>query len=178
MKLSAVKIKKDKNLIIDVRTPKEYKEKHIPGSFNIPLSEIHRYKDELKGVKKNVAFLCRTGSRASEACDILKKHDMDSRVVDGGIQAWESEGFEITYGPKTWSLERQVRLGAGGMVALGAALGFAINPYWHILSGFVGLGLVFAALTNTCGMAFMLSKAPWNKVKHDTKKVVNELGDV
>ncbi|MFT4261728.1 MAG: rhodanese-like domain-containing protein [Candidatus Woesearchaeota archaeon] len=178
MNIKPTQVKKKHHLIIDVRTPKEYKEKHIPGSFNIPLNEIPKYKKELSNIKKNVAFLCRSGSRATQACQILKDNNLDSNVIEGGIQNWESEGLDVLYGPKSWELERQVRLGAGSLVTLGVILGALVNPWAYALSGFVGLGLIYAGLTNTCGMAFLLTKAPWNKVKHDTKKVINELGDI
>jgi hypothetical protein len=38
-----------------------------------------------------------------------------------------------------------------------------VSPWFFILSAFVGTGLLFAGLTNTCGMAMMLSKMPWNR---------------
>ncbi len=173
--ISPTKVKKEKPLIIDVRTPKEYKEKHIPGSFNIPLSDISNHKKELSKIKANVAFLCKSGNRAKQACDILKENGVDTRVIDGGIQAWEKEGYEINYGPKSWDLERQVRFGAGSIVTIGVALGALVNPWLYGISLFVGLGLVYSGITNTCGMAFLLSKAPWNKVKHDSKTVLKNI---
>jgi len=36
-------------------------------------------------------------------------------------------------------------------------------PPWPWLSAFVGAGLAFASLTNTCGMALLLAKMPWNR---------------
>ncbi|MFT4311390.1 MAG: rhodanese-like domain-containing protein [Candidatus Woesearchaeota archaeon] len=177
MNIKPNQVKKKHHLIIDVRTPKEYKEKHIPGSFNIPLNDIPKYKKELSQIKKNVAFLCRSGARATQACQILKDNKLDSNVIEGGIQNWEKEGLKVVYGPKSWELERQVRLAAGGLVTTGVILGALVNPWFYALSGFVGLGLMYAGITNTCGMAFMLTKAPWNKVKHNTKHVVNKLGE-
>jgi rhodanese-related sulfurtransferase len=175
MNIKPNQVKKKHHLIIDVRTPKEHKEKHIPGSFNIPLNEISNYKQELSKIKKNIAFLCRTGSRATQACEILKDNQLDSNVIEGGIQNWEKEGLEVIYGPKSWELERQVRLAAGGLVFLGVILGYTLNAWFYALSGFVGLGLMYAGITNTCGMAYMLTKAPWNKVKYNSKEVINKL---
>lgn len=62
-------------------------------------------------------------------------------------------------------LERQVRIAAGSMVVAGAALGFFVHPFWIGLSAFVGAGLVFAGVTDTCGMGMMLAKMPWNQIK-------------
>ena len=65
-------------------------------------------------------------------------------------------------GRKTISLERQVRIGAGSMVLAGVALGFLVNPAFFLLSGFVGGGLIFAGVTDWCGMGLVLAKMPWN----------------
>ena len=63
------------------------------------------------------------------------------------------------------SLERQVRIAAGSLVLLGAALGFFVHPYWLALSAFVGAGLLFAGITDTCGMGMLLAKMPWNQIR-------------
>ena len=60
-------------------------------------------------------------------------------------------------------LMRQVQLIAGGLVVLGAVLGATLSPWWHLLSGFVGGGLMVAGATGFCGMARLLLIAPWNR---------------
>lgn len=62
------------------------------------------------------------------------------------------------------SLERQVRIAAGLLVVLGTALGYFVHPYLLGLPAFVGAGLVFAGITDTCGMGMLLAKMPWNQV--------------
>jgi predicted branched-subunit amino acid permease len=59
-------------------------------------------------------------------------------------------------------LERQVRIAAGSLVLLGAVLGWLVQPGFFALSAFVGAGLVFAGITDFCGMGIVLSKMPWN----------------
>jgi hypothetical protein len=61
------------------------------------------------------------------------------------------------------SLERQVRIAAGTLVATGTLLGAFVSPWWLILPGFVGGGLIFAGVTDFCGMAMLLARMPWNK---------------
>ena len=51
------------------------------------------------------------------------------------------------------------------VLLLGTLLGAFVHPYWLGLSGFVGAGLVFAGVTDTCGMGMMLAQMPWNQVK-------------
>ena len=61
------------------------------------------------------------------------------------------------------SIERQVRVAAGMLVVLGVLLGWLIHPAFYILSAFVGAGLVFAGVTDTCGMGMLLARMPWNQ---------------
>ena len=65
-------------------------------------------------------------------------------------------------GKKALSLDRQVRIAAGSLVLLGSLL-VAVNPWFALLSGFVGGGFLCAGLTDTCGMALMLGRMPWNQ---------------
>jgi hypothetical protein len=58
---------------------------------------------------------------------------------------------------------RQVQVVAGTLILLGVGLGVLLSPWFFALSGFVGAGLVFAGVTGWCGMAKLLSRAPWNR---------------
>jgi hypothetical protein len=62
------------------------------------------------------------------------------------------------------SLERQVRIAAGLLVVTGVALSF-VRPFFIGLSTFVGAGLVFAGITDTCAMGLLIAKMPWNQVR-------------
>jgi len=85
-------------------------------------------------------------------------------VIEGGMLAWSKAGLPVVNGElKVWSLERQVRFAAGALVVLGVVLSLMIHPYGIALSAFVGAGLVFAAVTDTCTMGLLLAKMPWNK---------------
>jgi hypothetical protein len=86
-------------------------------------------------------------------------------VLEGGTKAWIEADLPVVASVKTrWSLERQVRLGAGLLVLTGAILALTVNPRWLFLCGFVGLGLTFAGLTDICAMGIILEKMPWNKL--------------
>jgi len=61
------------------------------------------------------------------------------------------------------SLERQVRIAAGGLAATGAILALLIDPWFAIIPAFIGSGLVFSGVTDTCGMAMILAKLPYNQ---------------
>ena len=50
------------------------------------------------------------------------------------------------------------------LVVTGSALGYFVNPVWIGLAAFVGAGLTFAGITDTCGMGLILARMPWNQV--------------
>ena len=81
-------------------------------------------------------------------------------VVEGGTRAWIDAGLPVVTGKRrAISIERQVRIGAGSLVLLGAILGAVANPLFFVLSAFVGAGLIFAGITDWCGMGLLLARA-------------------
>ena len=156
--------------LIDVRTPAEFGEVHVEGARNIPLDRLDsKAVAAAHGGGGPVYFICRSGGRSSKACEKMAAHGIADVVsVEGGTTAAESAGLPVVRGRKVMSLERQVRIAAGGLVALGAALAaFAPDETLRTvglgLAGFVGAGLVFAGVTDTCGMAMLIARMPWNQ---------------
>jgi rhodanese-related sulfurtransferase len=160
--------------LIDVRTPAEYGEVHIPGSQLMPLDRL-----DAAAVKSassddgQCVLICRSGKRAEQAHQKLHAAGCGNLVIlDGGVAAWESAGLPVERGAKAMSLERQVRIAAGSLVLLGVILGTWVHPGFYGLSAFVGAGLIFAGVTDWCGMAMVLAKMPWNQ-RSGTKCVGN-----
>ena len=155
--------------VIDVRTPAEFRELHAAYARNVPLETLdpEAVADGRDGAAgEPIYVLCRTGSRAAQACaKFLAAGRREVVHVEGGTLAWAEAGLPVVRGRKAVSLERQVRIAAGFLVLLGAVLAVAVHPYWAGLSAFVGGGLVFAGVTDTCGMGMMLARMPWNQVK-------------
>lgn len=146
--------------LLDVRTPAEYGEMHIDGSELMPLDRLRP--EEVKG--RNCVVICRSGKRAEQAAQKLHAAGCEGlRILDGGVLAWESAGLPLNRGKKVLSLERQVRIAAGLLVLTGVVLGTWVNPAFYGLAGFIGAGLIFAGLTDWCGMAMLLAKMPWNQ---------------
>ena len=84
-------------------------------------------------------------------------------VVEGGTLAWIEANLPVTRGTtKVISLERQVRIGTGTLVLTGVLLGWFVHRGFYGLAGFVGAGLIFAGITDFCGLAIILGKMPWN----------------
>lgn len=151
--------------LIDVRTPIEFREVHVSFARNVPLDRL-----DAAGVAAGrddssppLYVICRSGSRGKQACEkLLAAGCTDVVNVEGGTQAWDQAGLPVVRGKKAVSLERQVRVAAGSLVLLGSALGALVHPYFIALAAFVGAGLVFAGITDTCGMAMLLARMPWN----------------
>ncbi len=153
--------------LIDVRTPVEFREVHVEFARNVPLDQLDAAKIAAgrNGATEPLYVICRSGNRAQQACEKLIAAGHGNVVsVEGGTQAWDQAGLPVVRGQKTISLERQVRIAAGSLVLVGALLGYFAHPYWIGLSAFVGAGLVFAGITDTCGMGLMLARMPWNRV--------------
>lgn len=153
--------------LIDVRTPVEFQEVHVEIARNVPLDRLDvAALMQAHGGSANepLYVICRSGSRGQQACERFLKAGFSNVVnIEGGTMACEEAGLQVVRGKKAVSLERQVRIAAGSLVMLGAALGWFINPAFIGLSAFVGAGLVFAGVTDTCGMGMVLARMPWNQ---------------
>ena len=151
--------------VVDVRTPAEFADSHIPGSHLIPLDQVETRADDVRAIAAPRLLLCDSGKRAAAAQESLARlHVAGLSVVTGGIAAYvEAEG-DVAKGRTRMSLERQVRIAAGVLVLVGALLASLVHPAFLIVSGFVGAGLIFAGVTDWCGMKILLSKMPWNQV--------------
>lgn len=149
--------------ILDVRTPAEFETAHIPGAYNIPLDHLADAISELRHVGEQTVVVCQTGNRASTACVRLDGAGVTgARRLEGGMSEWERVGGDVFRGTPRWSLERQVRLVAGGIV-LASILASVKFPAARFVAGAVGAGLTFAAVSNTCAMGTMLAKLPYNR---------------
>ena len=144
-------------VVLDVREYPEYAEAHLAHSRLVPLGDL-RSQPELGG-GGDLLILCRSGRRAKEAAEILAlRGGARPVVIEGGIEAWKQAGYPVRKERGPISLERQVRIAAGSLVLAGLLIPGALP-----LSYFVGAGLIFAGVTNSCAMGLLLAKLPWNR---------------
>ena len=155
--------------LIDVRTPVEFRELHATHARNMSLDRIDpvTVMQARNGSRDEPLYvICRSGSRGRQACEKFLAAGFTNVVnVEGGTLACVDAGLPVVRGKKAISLERQVRVAAGALVLLGVLLGWLVHPALYGLSAFIGAGLVFAGITDTCGMGMMLARMPWNQVK-------------
>ncbi len=163
-------------VLIDVRTGGEFETGHIPGSFNVPLDALSEHCARLGRVDSEVVLICQSGGRARQAEQRLADAGLSTvHVLDGGINAWHAAGGEVSSTSDRWAMERQVRLVAGSLALAGVLLSTRI-PKAKWLAGFIGTGLTFSAVTNTCGMGTVLAKLPYNRAASaDIDAVVDQV---
>jgi rhodanese-related sulfurtransferase len=164
--------------LLDVRTPGEYETAHLPGAYNVPLDTLGEHAREIRSSgDRPVVLICQSGARARKAEEALKAAGMPNlHILEGGVNGWVGSGRSVRRGAKRLTLERQVRIAAGTLAATGGLLALIVNPLFAILPAFVGSGLVFAGVTDTCGMAMVLSRLPYNRpVSCDVDAMVRAL---
>lgn len=159
--------------LIDVRTPVEFREVHVEFARNVPLERLDpkAVQSARTGASDQPLYvICRSGSRGKQACEkLIAAGITDVTNVEGGTLACEAANLPVVRGAKAMSLERQVRIAAGSFVLLGALLGYFVHPYLIGISAFIGAGLVFSGVTDTCGMGMILARMPWNQVGEATE---------
>ena len=154
--------------LIDVRTPVEYESVHAVEAVNYPLDALNP--NEIMASRKcatddPVYLICKMGGRSRKACEAFVAAGFTNVVnVATGTDGWVRSGLpSIKSDKKVMALDRQVRIAAGSLVVLGTILGWQLHPACYALSAFIGAGLVFSGVTDTCGMGTMISKMPWNR---------------
>ncbi|MFD8236654.1 rhodanese-like domain-containing protein [Streptomyces sp. NPDC059696] len=153
--------------VIDVRTPGEYATGHLPGAHNVPLDHLDEALSVLRAAagRGDLLVVCASGARSVEACRRLAGAGVPAATLTGGTSAWTQLGHDVhrPAGVRApWPMERQVRLTAGSLVVAGLLAG-RLWPGARFVSAGVGGGLVFSALTDTCGMARLLARLPHNR---------------
>jgi rhodanese-related sulfurtransferase len=159
--------------VIDVRMPGEFGTIHAAVARNVPLNSLNPgdvMKNRIGTANEPVYIICQSGVRSRSACEQFVAAGFTNIVsVEGGTRAWDEAGLPVVRGEQSMSLERQVRITAGFLVLLGIVLATFVHPSLMGLSAFVGAGLMFAGITDTCGMGMILARMPWNKVSTNSQ---------
>lgn len=88
----------DDCVLVDVRTPAEYKEGHLKGAINIDVKDsVNFMKNALAQLPKDktVMVYCRSGRRSANAAGMLAAEGYVVFNLEGGILAWKEAGKEI-----------------------------------------------------------------------------------
>jgi len=156
---------KEEISVIDVRTPGEYKSIHIEGAVNYPLDQIKlSVMDEHFKDGETVFVICSSGNRSTMACKKLAQINKIKVVnIKGGTQAWHEKGYPVIEGRGSIAIDRQVQIVSGSVIFISALLGLIIHKNYLYITLFVGGGLIFAGVSNTCYLTRILGLMPWNR---------------
>ncbi len=166
IKPEALKQSHERNevLLIDVREPTEFAREHIAGARSAPLSV---FDPSRLPRDRRIVLCCQSGARSERALAQLEAAGIrEVAHLDGGLSAWKAAhlttSIDVT---QPISIMRQVQITADALVAAGAVLSALVSPWFMLLAGFVGAGLVHAGVTDSCMMAQLLAKLPYNRPK-------------
>lgn len=154
-----------KSQLLDVRESNEFSQDgSVLGAILAPLSTDVSAAG-LFDAQKTVYILCRSGARSQKAAVLLEGRGFaDVRVVEGGMQAWMAAGYPLVRtGSGVWAIERQVRFTVGVLLLSSFTLGRAVHPIFFALAPLLGAGLLYSAVSDSCGMGAVLMKLPWNR---------------
>lgn len=156
--------------VVDVREDFEHATERITPSANEPLSAFEPRRLHDRQGKRRVVFYCRTGRRSAEAARRYRTADEPVFHLAGGIEGWKSVGMSVERAPGAPRIDvlRQTHMTIGTLVLTGTLLGAFVSPWFLIISGFMGAGLFVAGASGTCGMAMLIGKMPWNRVRGRT----------
>ncbi len=152
--------------LIDVRTPAEFETVHAAPACSFPLDQLNPQNilaQRVDDSNEPLYLICKMGGRSLKACEQFVAAGIPNVInVTGGTDAWVAAGHPSVHGErKVMSLDRQVRIAAGMLVLIGVVASQWV-PLLVWLAGFIGAGLIFSGATNTCGMATILARMPWN----------------
>jgi rhodanese-related sulfurtransferase len=162
--------------LIDVCTPLEYRAVHIEFARNIPLDQLDPAEIMQSRSKADdpLYIICASGNRGQLACEKFHKAGFSQVVnIEGGKSACLETSLPVVRGRKAISLDRQVRMVIGSLVLAGNLLGWLLHPAFYILSTFMGAGLLFAGITDTCALGMLLARMPWNRSKQSSQSICN-----
>lgn len=157
--------------VLDVRTTAEVKSNFFPGAINIPLDQLEQ-DNFIEAVEKSgyqanpIYLLCQSGMRAELAAKKLSSlAGLRLVIIEGGMKAIGEGVSPEPSASHGISIERQVRMTVGIGVVVTVLAGVMVSPYFLVLTALMGMGLAYAGFSNTCALALLLAKAPWNKAK-------------
>lgn len=154
------KLAKGTSVIIDVREPKEYEDRHIPGALNFPST---KYNKEVftEFDAKQICLVCESGGRAKQ---IGKKLANDG-FTDIAILEQHMQAIPRIYTTKGWTVDRQFRMTLGVLLAIFLTLYFLNIPYAFIIPLILCVGLIFTSIIDRCYMRMGIAALPWNRGK-------------
>jgi len=153
-------------MLVDVREDFEHANEHIHGAVNTPQSRLDADQLRRRCGARRLVLVCRSGRRSTEAAAQFVGRGQPVFHLTGGLLAWKEAGLptQRAAGAPRIDVMRQTQIVIGALVLAGVLPGAFLSPWFLIISGIMGIGLIFAGASGTCGMAVMLARMPWNRI--------------
>lgn len=157
--------------LVDVREPSEHACERIEGAVLMPLTGFNPANLQVPAGKKLVLH-CKAGGRSTSACQQVVKAGLGSVWnLTGGIEGWKAAGLPTIANPAAprpgMDPMRQTQFTIGLFTLAGVLLGALVNPWFLLLSGFMGCGLIMAGVTGLCPLLTVMTSMPWNRKAAD-----------
>ena len=147
-------------VLIDVRSPQEFEQGHVPQANNIPFGSmplmhmLAEWSREAEG--KPIYFICQSGGCSQHLLDELAQAGFYSaQSVAGGMVAWQALGLPIKNKEAPVPAvpnQRWMQLSAGLLVLLGCGLGLGVHKGFFVIPVVVAAELIFAGITGWYGL--------------------------
>jgi len=173
-------LKDEQAFLLDVREAGEHATERIAGAKLVPLSSFKPATLAIPEGRKLVLH-CKSGMRSRQAAGLLAQVGVQEIWnMAGGIEGLKRAGLPTAKpgatettpcdcgcaaqtGGHGFDVMRQTQMTIGVMVLTGVLLGHFVSPWFLILSGFMGCGLMMAGITGLCPLASFMAKMPWNR---------------
>jgi rhodanese-related sulfurtransferase len=160
-------------VLLDVRSPAEYRAGHVQGALSVPLDELDATDLAQRtgvadiGSATPLYLTCQSGLRAQQAAERLHlAGHRNLMLLQGGTEAWARAGLPLRGSAKALSLEQQVQITIGALLILKVVFGFTVHELFFVLGALLGAGLITAGITRWCGLARLLARMPWNRERN------------
>lgn len=153
---------REDSVLIDVREKEEYEAESIAHCQHIPLATLSF--DKLPAEKTTFIFQCRLGKRSEQAClkILSERPDLEVFSLEGGIEQWKAQGYPVL-SKQPLSLQRQTQIAIGVLLLFWVALGFTLHQGFFLIVALMGLGLIYAGVSNTCTLTLLIKQLPFNQ---------------
>jgi rhodanese-related sulfurtransferase len=148
-------------IIIDVREPAEFREKHIPGALNLPSTKFNiEHYTPFQSI--TICLVCESGNRAGQIAEKLKNNHFDNvLLLETQMQSYST----VENNTKGWTIDRQFRMTLGLLLAVFLFFNALGITGFIVIPIILCVGLIFTALINQCYMRQGIAMLPWNKGK-------------
>ncbi|NUQ01273.1 MAG: rhodanese-like domain-containing protein [Armatimonadetes bacterium] len=150
-------------VLLDVREPAEHAAERIPAAKLMPSSRFQAH-EVAAAHEGKVVVHCASGMRAGSVYEQLQQCGCDHVFLfREGVKGWREAGFEVVgTGKPPLPLMRQVQLVVGAMILAGTLAAMA-SPWFLLVPGFCGCGMLMAGATGNCALANVLARLPYNQ---------------